>query len=259
MAQVAEPNPYDADPTFSKCFEKLVQLGESSADLLQALASQGFGRSEILSAPHQGLLAEGFVNGHALTSTGLARFSYRSAIAEAALGEAGLIRDQLRDLSRSSSIDDVVASKKWAAAFTRAELLRELEPQSRQHMERPDSSELAFQCLRGDVIAGAIPMYRHEGVWIGVLHETADLGFLAVMTMKSKEFPIILRPYVLPYFGMSSEEVELSRLDKRCFHPLWILAPGTGRYLVSRDSDLLADSLVAFAALFLAASTVLAR
>jgi len=258
MAEMSEFADYANDREIAQCVRKLVKLGQSSNSLALSLASRGFGEYDPLTEPHSELLAEGFVNGNVFTTDGARRVTYRSPFADIALGEAGLSRSELRDLSRSPSIDQKIERAPWATAFLRIRLEDSVNNPKQRIPNSNLSLEPAREFFSGDSVGAVVRLFRHGNLWLGSVCDEPDHGFLAVLAVRSVQFPIIVKPYLLPFCGLSSKELELSRIDKKFLHPLWILVPNAGSRLVSRSELELAESLASFDVLFESASHILA-
>ncbi len=198
------------------------------------------------------LAIEGFVNGAFLASGSVVKVGYRSQMIDKELTSAGVNRSDLKDLSRSSVLDERIDALSWAAPFSRTILAASSETPPPRHPVCGDISPADVSSRLADILRPCFGqvLQNAKGVLfpVRIIDELQISGFVG---FKSSQFPVVLKPYLVLSDRTPIEDLALALCeDNRLLHPLWILAPGLGNFLVNRNREQLEESFMTYFASF---------
>lgn len=194
------------------------------------------------------LAIEGFVNGGALIGAGMASTAYRSPLVDEALSAIDLNRSDLRNLSRSPDQDARIDSAPWAESFRRERLVAASNHPTVREPRIGSMGAFDVTSWLASELDAKFPSAVHEGdIFLLKLEESGKCGIYGCLTFQNGMFPLMLKPYVLLAFDVPFEAVLIAaRQNGRLLHPIWILSPGLGGLVVSRNREQLFESFEAF-------------
>lgn len=206
----------------------------------------------VLNAPLRELRIEGFVNGEVLAAHDIVGTTYRSSCVDRELTSSGISRSDLKDLSRSLSLDTKIEAMDWARPFYRSAIEASSEkPLQRQPYDGDitlvDVTQRVLDALRS-VSSCITPTANGVFFSLCAVEEVDIAGFIK---FRNCQFPVMLKPYVVASIGAERTDV-ISKVQQnyRLLHPLWILLPEISHLLVSYNREQLEVSLDSYAQIY---------
>lgn len=240
-------NGADAGELLAGVGMKLIGLAQNSDRL------RDFGWHDSSNPILQSLAIEGFVNGCYLSSLGPEPIIYRSSLVDEALQVIGMLRSDLKDLSRSAAYDAKIESASWAEMFRRSRLEESSEHPTPRNPKFGDTayfdlvSWVSFEMNRKFHSVSSV-----RGGVLTTLMENEGVGIYGFLSFRNQSYPVVIKPYLVLAVGSTFDNLSVMvSSDRHILHPIWPLSLRLGELLVSRNREQLIVSLSAFSDCFM--------